>query len=74
MLQRSQFSFVRRGRLPRIPENSAAWKRAVAVAAIAAADAWDNPAKGALFFHAARISPRWSRSRLARVDNHIFYR
>ncbi|QVM84466.1 cell wall hydrolase [Novosphingobium decolorationis] len=74
VLQRSQFSFVRRGRLPHIPERSAAWKRAVAVARIAAADGWDNPAKGALFFHAARISPRWGHARLARVDNHIFYR
>ncbi|MBT0668871.1 cell wall hydrolase [Novosphingobium profundi] len=74
VLQPSQFSFVRRGRLPHIPQKSAAWKRAVAVASIAVADSWTNPAKGALFFHSARVSPRWSRNRLARVDNHVFYR
>ena len=30
---------------------------------------------GALFFHAARVSPGWGGlTRLARVDNHVFYR
>ncbi len=74
VLQAGQFSFVRRGHLPHIPEKSAAWKRAVAIALIAMDNNWENPARGALYFHAARISPRWSHARLAQVDNHIFYR
>jgi spore germination cell wall hydrolase CwlJ-like protein len=30
--------------------------------------------EGALFFHAARVSPAWRLTRMARVENHIFYR
>lgn len=72
--QRSQFSFVRGGSMPSIRTGSSAWRRAVAVAHIAAKGSWDSPAKGALFFHAARVSPNWRLTRLARVDNHVFYR
>ncbi|WP_156839771.1 cell wall hydrolase [Novosphingobium aquimarinum] len=72
--QRSQFSFVRGGSMPQIRTSSAAWRRAVAVAHIADKGSWDSPAKGALFFHAARVSPNWRLTRLARVDNHVFYR
>ena len=72
--QRSQFSFVRGRQMPHIREKSKNWRRAVAIAQIALDDSWKNPAKGALFFHAARISPNWRLTRLARVDNHIFYR
>ncbi|WP_346426939.1 cell wall hydrolase [Novosphingobium sp. PC22D] len=74
VFQRSQFSFVRGNAMPAIRKNSAAWRSAVAVAKIADQAAWDSPAKGALFFHAARVSPGWRLTRLARVDNHIFYR
>lgn len=74
VFQRSQFSFVRGGSMPSIRTGSAAWRRAVAVAKIAVEGSWDSPAKGALFFHAARVSPNWRLTRLARVDNHIFYR
>lgn len=74
VFQRSQFSFVRGGAMPAIRAGSAAWRNAVAVAQIADAGSWDSPAKGALFFHAARVSPGWRLQRLARVDNHVFYR
>jgi len=72
--QRSQFSFVRGGRMPSINTGSIAWRRAVAIAQIARGDLWANPAKGALFFHASRVSPGWRLTRVAQVDNHIFYR
>lgn len=74
VLQPSQFSFVRRGRMPHIRHKSAAWQRAVAIARIADEDSWKSPAKGALYFHAASVSPRWRLTKLAQVDNHIFYR
>lgn len=74
VFQRSQFSFVRNGRMPKIREQSEAWQRAVAVARIAHEGTWDSPTEGALFFHATRVSPGWRLTRLARVDNHIFYR
>lgn len=72
--QPSQFSFVRRGAMPAIPQGSATWRTAVAIARIADGDTWASPVEGALFFHAARVSPGWRLRRVARVDNHVFYR
>jgi spore germination cell wall hydrolase CwlJ-like protein len=37
-------------------------------------DSWDSRAEGALFFHARRVSPGWGKTKLASIDNHIFYR
>lgn len=72
--QPSQFSFVRGRSMPSIREDSRDWREAVAVAQIAEDGNWNSPANGALFFHAARVSPGWHLTRLARVDNHVFYR
>lgn len=74
VFQPSQFSFVRGGSMPAISRSSASWRTAVAIARIADAGAWDSPVEGALFFHATRVSPGWRLKRVARVDNHIFYR
>ena len=74
VLQRSQFSFVRSGAIPVINRTSAAWQRAVKIALIADKGAWQSPVEGALFFHAARVSPSWGKARMAQVDNHVFYR
>ncbi len=74
VLQRSQFSFVRGGAIPMISRTSAAWQRAVKIALIADKGAWQSPVEGALFFHAARVSPSWGKARMAQVDNHVFYR
>ncbi len=73
LTQRSQFSFVRGGVVPQAPRG-VSWQRSVAIARIAEAQSWRNPAPGALFFHAARVSPGWNRPRIAQIDNHIFYR
>lgn len=72
--QKSQFSFVRGGRMPAIKTGGQQWRNAVAIAQIAQADAWKNHAPGALFFHATHVSPGWNRPRVAQIDNHIFYR
>jgi hypothetical protein len=74
VLQPAQFSFVRGGQIPSIDTDSPAWQTAKAVAKIAHEGLWDSPAKGALFFHAAYVSPHWGLTRLAKVDHHIFYR
>lgn len=74
VFQRSQFSFVRGNRMPKIKKRSAAWRNAVAIAQIADGDSWESPAEGALFFHATRVRPGWRLTRVARVDNHVFYR
>lgn len=72
--QRGQFSFVRAGRLPPIPKQSAHWRKAVAIAHIALNDLADSPAQNALSFHATYVSPRWRMKRVATVGNHVFYR
>ncbi|WP_419956786.1 cell wall hydrolase [Novosphingobium kalidii] len=72
--QPSQFSFVRGKSMPRVRAGSRAWREAVAVARIAHEGSWDSEVSDALYFHAARVSPRWRLTRLARVDNHVFYR
>lgn len=72
--QRSQFSFVRGGKMPRIREGTKQWTRALAIAQIALNDSWKNHAPGALYFHANYVSPGWRKQRIAQIDNHIFYR
>lgn len=74
VFQPAQFSFVRGRAMPAIAERSHDWQQAVAIAQIAHTGSWKSPARGALFFHAARVSPNWRLTRLARVDNHVFYR
>ena len=60
--QRSQFSFVHGGSMPRIDRSSLAWKRASAIARIAHEGLWDSQAGDALYFHARYVKPSWSRS------------
>ena len=74
VFQRSQFSFVRGGGMPAISRSSRQWKNAVAIARIAHEGSWKSPAEGALFFHAAYVSPGWHLTRIARIDNHVFSR
>ncbi|WP_432768676.1 MAG: cell wall hydrolase [Sphingopyxis sp.] len=71
--QRSQFSFVRGGRMPAVREGQQ-WANAIAIAQIAREGSWKNHAPGALFFHARYVSPGWRKTRIAQIDNHIFYR
>lgn len=72
--QPSQFSFVRGGSMPAIPKGSQDWKEAVAVAQIAHEGSWKSPVEGAMFFHAARVSPNWRLARVGKLGNHVFYR
>ena len=72
--QKSQFSFVKRGRIPAAPTSSALYKRARAIAQIAHRDLWSSEAKDAQFFHATRVSPGWNKRQAARIGNHVFYR
>lgn len=76
VFQRSQFSFVRGGRMPAINRSSAAWSRATAIARIAHEGLWESEARDSLYFHANYVRPSWSRSKIARatIDTHIFYR
>jgi len=71
--QKSQFSFVRGGKMPAV-RNGGQWNNAIAIAQIARDGSWKNHAPGALFFHARYVSPGWRKTRVAQIDNHIFYR
>ena len=73
--QPAQFSFVRRGIIPRADRASEAWRRAVAVARIAEAGSSRLLPRNVLWYHANYVSPSWGR-RLARntqIGLHIFY-
>jgi spore germination cell wall hydrolase CwlJ-like protein len=72
--QPSQFSFVHRRSMPAINTSSQNWREAVAIAQIADAGSWRSEAEGALYFHAARVSPAWHATRVARIGHHVFYR
>lgn len=74
--QRSQFSFVKGGRMPAIKRGSLAWQQAAKIARIAHEGLWDSAAGDALFFHAKYVKPSWSyrKQALATINTHIFYR
>jgi hypothetical protein len=74
--QPGQFSFMRGSRMPAIRTGSSAWTRAMAIAQIAHQGLWESEAGEAVFFHARYVKPGWSRTktRLAQIDTHIFYR
>ena len=72
--QPSQFSFVRGGGMPGIARTSRQWKNAVAIAQIAHTGTWRSLVEGALYFHAAYVSPGWHLKRVGRIENHVFYR
>ena len=76
VVQPAQFSFVRRGRMPRADRSSEAWRRAVAVARIAAAGVAPRLLPSScLWYHANYVAPSWGRrlARSARIGVHIFY-
>lgn len=72
--QPSQFSFIRGRSMPSINRSSRNWQNAVRIAVIADQGTWKSPVEGAMFFHAAHVSPRWGKARMAKIDGHIFYR
>lgn len=74
VFQKSQFSFVRGGKMPAINKDSKAWRNAVAIAHIAIEGSWTSPVEGSLFFHATYVSPGWRLQRTGTIGNHVFYR
>lgn len=72
--QKSQFSFVRGGKMPKINTGSVHWRNAKAITQIALDNSWKSQVEGAMFFHARYVSPGWRLTRLGTIDNHIFYR
>ncbi|HST37416.1 MAG TPA: cell wall hydrolase, partial [Allosphingosinicella sp.] len=75
--QRAQFSFVRRGHIPTPNRASQPWRRAVAIARIAATQAHQRLLpESTLWYHASYVRPSWGRrlDRSGQIGAHIFYR
>ena len=74
--QKAQFSFVRAGPVPAHRRGCQAWRKAQAIARIAAGKMAQVIPTDVLWYHADYVAPSWGR-RLARVEKigaHIFYR
>jgi spore germination cell wall hydrolase CwlJ-like protein len=73
--QKAQFSFIRRGKFPRADRASEAWKKAVAIAAIARQKLAGNLPSGVLWYHATYVSPSWGKrlTKQTQIGLHIFY-
>jgi spore germination cell wall hydrolase CwlJ-like protein len=74
--QPAQFSFVRNGAFPPIDKGSAAWRKAMAVAQIAAENPADGLTSDVLWYHANCVAPSWGHrlARATQIGTHIFYR
>jgi N-acetylmuramoyl-L-alanine amidase len=74
--QPAQFSFVRHGEFPYADPNSNAWKKAEAVAELAAANIVPSVSTDVLWYHANYVAPSWRRNlqEVQQIGVHIFYR
>jgi N-acetylmuramoyl-L-alanine amidase len=74
--QPAQFSFVRHGQFPYVDTNSEAWKKAEAIAQLAAANIVPSVSSDVLWYHADYVAPAWRRSlqEVQQIGAHIFYR
>ena len=59
-----------------VPQNSKYWLEAVQIAKDVYSDKKKTEAKGALFYHADYVSPRWAvnKVKIAKIGRHIFYK
>ena len=74
--QPAQFSFVQHGQFPQADTNSEAWKKAEAVAELAAANVVPSIGPDVLWYHADYVAPAWRHNlqEVEQIGAHIFYR
>lgn len=74
--QPAQFSFVRHGEFPSADTNCEAWRKAEAVAELAAANIVPSVGPDVLWYHADYVAPAWRHSlqQAEQIGAHIFYR
>lgn len=74
--QKAQFSFVRGGRFPHINPGCEAWRKAQAIAKIAANNLAQALPSDVLWYHANYVAPTWRRNltKVEQIGAHIFYR
>ena len=71
---RCQFSWWCDGR-PDQPRDVAAWRESLLVALLIRRGATDDPTKGALWYHADSVAPKWGMSiaPAGQIGRHLFY-
>jgi hypothetical protein len=74
--QPAQFSFVRHGQFPYADTSSDAWRKAEAVAELAASNVVPSVSTDVLWYHADYVAPSWRRNlqEVQQIGAHIFYR
>jgi spore germination cell wall hydrolase CwlJ-like protein len=74
--QPAQFSFVRHGEFPQADTNCDAWRKAEAIAELAAANIVPSVSSDVLWYHADYVAPSWRRNlqEVQQIGAHIFYR
>ena len=74
--QPAQFSFVRHGEFPQADTNSEAWKKAEAIAELAASNIVPSVGTDVLWYHADYVAPAWRHNlqEVEQIGAHIFYR
>ena len=75
--QKAQFSFVKAGgRFPTINPGCPYWKKAQAIARIAASKLASELTSDVLWYHADYVAPTWRQglSKVEKIGAHIFYR
>lgn len=72
---RCQFSWWCDGKSDQ-PTEQKAWRKSLEIGERVLANQAPDPTKGALYYHANYVKPKWSRSfqRTARIGRHLFYR
>jgi spore germination cell wall hydrolase CwlJ-like protein len=70
-----QFSFVRHGQFPQADTNSDAWRKAEAIAELAASNVVPSVASNVLWYHADYVAPSWRHNlqEVSQIGAHIFY-
>lgn len=71
-----QFSFVRHGQFPSVDTGSEAWRKAQAIAELAAANIVPSVSSDVLWYHADYVAPSWGQrlNIVEKIGAHIFYR
>ena len=74
--QPAQFSFVRHGEFPAVDTNCDAWRKAEAIAELAASNIVPSVSSDVLWYHADYVAPSWRRNlqEVQQIGAHIFYR
>ena len=71
-----QFSFVRNGQFPAADTNCDAWRKAEAIAELAAASIVPSVDPDVLWYHATYVAPSWGHrlNMVEKIGAHLFYR